>query len=232
MPAPTRWIQISERPGDQWVLPIWTAVNQAITRGSASAIPKGMSELALHLTTRLNMLPMAWTGAHASADALIAYATRRAGQENICRTGREAYALVMSMTPVYRFVLAIHSALYETYAAAELMRNFLGRARRHAGLPKVASLKEEFKNALAQGSGDARWCDDLETARGFFSHQGTAYVAVDVSRAARDLLLMKRNVHEFDNETSYLRYSELTQCGIGFERSKLSVQRYVADLYG
>jgi hypothetical protein len=190
-----------------------------------------MSELALHLTTRLNMIPMAWDQASTEATNLIAYATRRAGPDHVFRIGNEGVALTMSMLPTYKFILRIHSALFETHAASELMRNFLARARRHIGLPRSPSLKQEFKDAIASEGGDNSWCDALEDARGFFSHEGTAYVAIDISTRSRDILLMKRNLHEFDDESAFLRYSELAEIETGFRRSKPALRRYLAQLY-
>ena len=60
MTTPTRWIHLNESPNDQWVHSIWTEVNKAIKRGAVGQIPTAMSELAMHLTTRLNMVPMTW----------------------------------------------------------------------------------------------------------------------------------------------------------------------------
>ena len=174
---------------------------------------------------------MAWNKATDEANTLIAAAVNFAGEGHIFRPSKPAIALTMSMTPAYDFILGVHSALFETHAAAELMRNFLGRARKHVGLPKSPSLKQEFKDAIAQGGGDPTWCDGLEDVRGFFSHEGTAFIAIDVSHAARDLLLMKKNLHEFDDENAYLRYSELRSLAEGFRRSKAITQSYIATLY-
>src|SRR5258706_15469147 len=118
MPNPTEWIQLNEAPNDQWVLPIWTEANLAIKRGAVRPIPPAMSELALHVTTRLNIVPMAWKAASDKSTALITDATRRARVENIFRPGQPAYALSMSMTPAYEFILCIDSALFETHAAS------------------------------------------------------------------------------------------------------------------
>jgi len=190
-----------------------------------------MSKLGAHITTRLNIVPIAWRKATDQANSLIEYVSQRAGPENSYRQERPAYAVVMSMAPVYHFILAFHSALFETHAAVELMRNFLGRARRHTNKLMAGSLKQDFKDGIAQNGGDNTWCDALEAARGFFTHQGSAYVAIDASTRNRDLLLMKENIHEFSDPATYLRFSEIIRIAVGFERSFAPLQRYISALY-
>jgi len=229
--APTKWILISEQPGDQWILPIWNEVRLAVERNAVPATSKEMKELGAHISTRLNLFPRVWSRVVHRAEALIADVQRRAGAEHVFTPDKEGFALVMPMAPAYEFIIDAHAALFETHACAELMRNFLSRALQHTGNPKPPSLKRRFQEAIQDGGVDASWCARLEEMRGFFSHQGTVYVAVDVSADARDLLLMKENIKTFADPGQYHRYSELAEIRDGFDASKNVLQAYLSGLY-
>ena len=53
----TKWLHLNEMGGDPWVLPIWGAVNEAIKAKKVPTISKDLSELGLHVSIRLNVLP-------------------------------------------------------------------------------------------------------------------------------------------------------------------------------
>ena len=53
-----QWLHIDTDVGDTWVLPIWSAVNNAIRSKRVAPLTKEMSELGLHISTRLDILPI------------------------------------------------------------------------------------------------------------------------------------------------------------------------------
>lgn len=232
MTTPTTWIHISERPGDPWVIPIWTVIRDAIRRGTVAETPQDVKELGVHISTRLNILPLAWHRVSVSRAALLDSVETFGNTGTVYTAATEGSALIMPMRPVYEFILDLHSVLYETHACAELMRNFMQRAIIHSGRPRARSIKQEFKRAIEQNGASSAWCDGLEAARGFFIHEGTVYVAVDVSGVEKDLLLMTENVQAFDDVRSYLRFSDLSSIRLSFERSKPAIQQYIFNLFG
>lgn len=55
---PEKWIHINTKVGDPWILPIWSAVNEAENSGNSIPISKEVkSQLGLSVSTRLDMLP-------------------------------------------------------------------------------------------------------------------------------------------------------------------------------
>ncbi len=55
---PKKWIHINDSVGDPWILPIWSAVNSAVSSNKVSPIPKEIaSQFGLSISTRLDMLP-------------------------------------------------------------------------------------------------------------------------------------------------------------------------------
>jgi hypothetical protein len=52
-----RWKHIEDIGGDCWVLPIWRSINVAVNNGRMIQPPKKFSNLALHVSTRLTLLP-------------------------------------------------------------------------------------------------------------------------------------------------------------------------------
>jgi hypothetical protein len=231
MAAPTKWIHISEPPGDPWILPVWSEVRLAVERRAVPATRHEMKELGVHISTRLNLVPHVWSRVAHRATALIDEVQGLAGAEHIFTPDGEGFGLAMPMAPLYEFIIDMDAALFETQACAELMRNFLSRALVHTRNPRPRSLKQRFQEIIEGGGADAWWCEALEEARGFFSHQGTVYVAVDVSGDDVDLLLMRENIKRFGDLAHYHRYSEIANIRAGFDASKPAIQAYLCELY-
>ena len=57
MKMAVKWLHLNEVEGDPWVLPIVGAAHKAIETGKARPISKELSELAVHVSTRLNVIP-------------------------------------------------------------------------------------------------------------------------------------------------------------------------------
>jgi hypothetical protein len=53
----SKWLHVTESPGNPWVLPILNAVNQAVRRGTCTEPNINTMELCGYISTRLNMLP-------------------------------------------------------------------------------------------------------------------------------------------------------------------------------
>ena len=55
---PEKWIHINTKVCDPWILPIWSAVNDAESKVKSKPISKEIkSQLGLSISTRLDMLP-------------------------------------------------------------------------------------------------------------------------------------------------------------------------------
>jgi len=54
----TKWLHVTMPRENTWVLPIWTIIDHAIKKGICSEPNKISRELGIHISTRLNMLPV------------------------------------------------------------------------------------------------------------------------------------------------------------------------------
>lgn len=195
-----------------------------------SKAPPELRELGPHISTRLNLLPRAWTRFRVLEQKLTTTATAIATPNHMFNAGKEGYGLQMPMEHVYDFIAAADSALFETHACCELIRGFMQRALLHRGRARVGSLKEEFKAAVAAGGCSTTWCDELEAVRDYFIHGGTVYVAIDTS-GPPDVLMMKRNIKQFDDPSSYVRSSTLSPIYGQFLASLPGLQEYLLSVY-
>jgi len=64
-------------------------------------------------------------------------------------------------------------------------------------------------------------------------HNGAPYFAVDLSNVPEryDLFIMKENLRTFEDETKFVRLSELRDIVEGFTRSKRVLQEYLINLF-
>ena len=89
--------------------------------------------------------------------------------------------------------------------------------------------------AAGQDNGDPKWFHDLARARNIFIHNATPYIAVDLSAEennTNDLPIMRENLHEFDDESKFIRLSALNNTGRCFFKAVPIFEKFVASLYG
>src|SRR5882724_10363500 len=53
-----KWLHVETKVIDPWVLPIWNAIHRAVQEGRTTRPGEAAGQLALHLSTRLAMLPV------------------------------------------------------------------------------------------------------------------------------------------------------------------------------
>ena len=69
----TKWLHIDMKVTDPWVLPIWNAVHTAVQEGRTTPPGDAASDLSLHLSTRLAMLPVVFRRVSQGIGQLSAY---------------------------------------------------------------------------------------------------------------------------------------------------------------
>ena len=229
----TKWLRVETRGGDPWVIPIWSAINQAVEAGRVALVGDEVRQLALHLSTRLTMLPRIFKRINKECYSLYAsIATRQPHHE--CTRTHDGYAFPLDDELKYNLLLDIDSLLFEVNSCCELITTFFTLLHQHRGqsIPKD-QVGKKIRRILDAGQ-DPTWFVQLDTHRNFFMHEGAPYIAIDLSNEVDgryDLLIMKENMGDFSNSDKFIRLSELSTIVNGFELSKPLIQQYLVNLF-
>jgi hypothetical protein len=227
-----RWIHLEELGGDPWVLQIYAAINSAVNQGRIQKPPATTYSLGLHVATRMNLLPHVVARLNESCLAL--YEKIKTHDEgHIFSHEREGYAFRLDTTIKYRLIADINSLLFEFNACADLILEFVQKLYEHVGRPSdKASIIKEIKGAYKQAKISSSWFTLLDTNRNFIAHNGTPYVAVDVSNPDRPaLLVMKDNVLTFDDPDTFISIDDLNMISTGFSQSNELLKSLLIDLF-
>jgi hypothetical protein len=226
------WLHLSDTGGDPWVLPIWSAAHQAIDKGIVKAIPNRLEELALHISTRLNLIPHIVDRLNVGAKAIYE-AIKRHEKKHVFAGATTGTAFPVDGGLKHRFIADIDAFLTEINACAELMRTFFQLVHEHAGKPIAdKDLTGALQAAIKKHGGDVQWFRFLDRNRNYVAHEGTPYLAVDVtSRERPELLVMKQNLRKFDDTEKFFRLSELNEVAQGFIKAEAATQEQLVALF-
>lgn len=228
-----RWVHLEQLGGDPWILPIWGAINEAREAGRASPITKDLGELGMHVSTRLNLLPTIVRRTNEGAKYLYEAVSHR-GPEHEHTREREGIAFRIDDNIKYELLADIDALLFEFNSACALMNRLFEKLHRHADKPMPRTkIGKSIRYVLGRHGEDASWFVELDGHRNFFMHEGAPYIAVDVSGtpAGYDLLIMKENLKAFDDQSKFIRLSQINESVQGFRRSRSILQRYLVDLF-
>jgi hypothetical protein len=230
----TKWLHVDTRVGDPWVIPIWRAINQAVEAGKAAPVGDEFRQRALHLSTRLTMLPRIFRRINQECYALYdSIATRQPHHE--WTATHDGYAFPLDDELEHNLLLDIDSLLFEVNSCCELITTFFTLLHQHRGQPiPKDQVGKKIRKILLDAGQDPTWFVQLDTHRNFFMHEGAPYIAVDLSNdvdGQYDLLIMKENIKDFSNSDKFIRLSELSTIVSGFELSKPLIQQYLVNFF-
>ena len=228
----TRWLHVSEFGGDPWVLPIWGMINHATEKGLCQEINQELRELGIHISTRLNMLPVTIGRINTGWKSLYKE-VEKYKEDNIFEKNKEAYVIQVKSELINYLLVDINSFLFETNACCELFMKFLEGIYQHRGIEyQKNKLGMILKDLLVQNGQDPNWFQLLDKDRNFFIHNGTPYIAIDVSTEEDpDLVVMKENLKSFEDTKSYTKLSEMDSIVKGFSTAKIILQEHIMGLY-
>ena len=231
---PDKWIHINAKVGDPWILPIWSAVNDAERLGKSRMITKEVkSQLGLSISTRLDMLPRIIDRINKEVSAVYK-ATEDHNSEHVFTAQREGYVFDIEKNLTFNLLIDINSLLFELNSVCELMTNLFFEIYTHAGKniekKKVGLI---IRKLLEDNRIPSGWFVELDNHRNFFMHKGAPYLAVDVSKGhgKYDLLIMKENINTFDDHSKFIKLSEVNSIVQSFLASKSLIQRHLIELY-
>jgi hypothetical protein len=233
-----KWLHLDFEAEGPWGYAISTAIQQAIKAGKVPPARRTLSQMPLHIHTRLSMLSRVVRRLHQECEALYER-VKKHNPEHVSRAGHKAFVFRVDDDLKYCLLADIDSFIFEIDACLDLFINLNYMVHGHTG--KNISRDESrklLKNAAAaagQGNGDPRWFHDLDRARNTFIHNATPYIAVDLSEEENnkyDLLIMRENLHEFSDESKFIRLSGLNNVGRCFFKAVPIFEKFIASLYG
>jgi len=229
--ANMRWLHFAEQGGDPWVLPIWRAVNEAAAAGQVAPRPRALSELGVHISTRLNFLPRIVQRISAETEALIRVAKERR-QYHEFAPGNPGRALIVDNDLKYRLLVDVDALLFELNSLYELWMEWFRSLHRHALVPMPCrTANDSIRHILATEGHSTDWLDHLNDDRNYFTHRAAPYLAMDISTARYDVLFLKSNVIDLSTSKSFVRLSEINGIVQGFHVAKGVIQSHLVRLF-
>ena len=224
-----RWVHISELGSDPWVLPIWGSIHTAVKEGRIQRPKQAIYDLGLSLTTHLNMLPRIGVRIEGNASQVYAQIKSDISEDFISEKNNEGYAIKVNDDLKYELLVDINAFIFELNIVWELQKKLLQAISCHLGRQiKGVELTEEIKEVV----GDSEWFPELDRLRNFLMHQGSPYIAIDVTDGLDNpsLIVMLKNVKDFDNPKHYIKFELLNKIVSGFYGSKKILQHHLISL--
>lgn len=228
-----KWIHLTELGGDKWVIPIWNSVNTAKERGEGASISKDQRELGIHISTRLNFLPRIYKRITRELTAFKNFVDQHKPY-HVSTNEYEGTALDIDNDLKYQLLIDIDSLLFELNSVCDLMKDFFQEFHAIAGKHVPGkNVGLALKSLLDQAEQDSSWFISLDEHRNFFIHNGSPYIAVELSESGEfvDLLIMKENLKSFQDSSKYLRWSDIKRMVLGFDAAKPIIQKYLVGLF-
>lgn len=230
----SRWLHINYLALNEWAAwpaPIWAAAGRA---DPPIVIPGDLGQLALHVSTRLNMILQAHKRLNEDCQRLLAHAAQREPRYDSTPT-QDGYAFKIPDEVTFRLLLDVDSVLFEINACCEQISRLVEQVYNLVGRKIPGSNTNKLiQKILASQAADLSWFRQLDHHRNFFIHSGTPYFAIDLSRAAEntyDLLIMRENLRSFEDEQRFVRLSTIGTIAKGFFESLRVLQRYLIGVF-
>ena len=231
---PEKWIHINTSVGDPWILPIWGAVNDAVSSRKVTPLPKEVSsQLGLSISTRLDMLPRIVNRINDEVNKVYK-ATKTHGPEHVFTLEKEGYVFDIDENLKFNFLIDIDSLLFELNSVCELMTSLFYVL--YANMCKKIKKKDvglSIKRIIEASGNSSEWFQELDSQRNFFMHETAPYFAVDISKGLGkyDLLIMRENIKVFNDHSKFIKMSEINSVVQGFALAKPVIQRHLIELY-
>lgn len=229
----SEWIHIGSLWGDTWVLPIWNAIHEAEKKQKVKKAHQRFGEISLHISTRLDMLPIIGERIRKERDSLFEQINNHE-PGHVFSKGKDGYVFKIDDNKLkYYLLIDIDSFLFEMDSCCELMTEYVGMVYEHIGktIPKK-EIGNKIKEIIENAGLENNWYLELNKHRNFFIHEGTPYFAVDISNSEKyDLLIMKENLKNFTDEKKFVKLADLGKIENEFYKSKGAIQKHLIDLY-
>lgn len=131
---------------------------------------------------------------------------------------------------LYETLADIESFIFESRSAFEITGRFLGQLFRDILGCDMAL--PEIERQLRDRGVDTRWIEELRANRILFFHDTAPWIAVYVDSLQPlklELVVLKKNVHDFTNPDDYFHFQKLREIYAGFTSSLDALAEFVKD---
>ena len=228
----TKWLHIGHFGGNQWILEIWRAINDAVREGLCPEIDQELRELGIHISTRLNMLPVIIGRIDSGWKSL--YKDKKVQnytEDNIYEKDKEAYAIQIKGNLINPLLVDIDSFFFEINSCCDLMLRFFKGIYRHRKIVFKKKSSIVLKELLVNNGQSTIWFQLLDKNRNLFSHKRTPYIAIDISSDKADLIIMNKNLKSFDDPTTFIKLSEMKTIIKGFSEAIMILKKHIIGIY-
>ena len=224
----SKWSHIAMLGGDPWVLPLWNAINDCIREGRVVKPSPFFYQVGMSISIRFDMLPIIVD--RINQEAIKLYSRyKNVDSKYVYEKNKEARAFNVDDELTYSLIIDINSLLFETNAVWELIKNLIQNVYHHFNFDIPGNLGKHTQSLL-RAQIDQGWFDFMDKNRNYFLHEGTPYIAVDLTNADQskyDLLIMKENLHHFEDKEKYIALSEINNMVRGFFEARMIVRDHL-----
>jgi hypothetical protein len=195
---------------------------QAAVRPNSRLKSPDLSELSLYISTRYVMLLRIAYRVRIGTHSLFQFAEKAYEPRHVFSPDQSGYVLThIDQGLLYDLLVDIDAILFELNALTDLFKDLLALTHERIGVPLPGKKPgKELKRIIMIGGADTNWFSTLDNHRNFFIHNGSPFIAIDISDEPWDLLIMRKNLKDFSDPTSYLRLSDINQVLDGFESAR------------
>jgi len=136
----------------------------------------------------------------------------------------------MNIYDKFGLIADIDALLFELNACCELIRKFTALIYPLIGKKfKQKDMGKEIRKILKSSKSNIEWFEDLDKHRNFLLHEGSAYIAIDVTNAPHnfDLIIMKENLKTFDDKNKFFTLNQLGGILAGFYDARQKIRDYL-----
>jgi len=219
MPA---YLHLDFRPRSAW----WIAQLQTKVRSSSEDVRQryvtwaesGLGQLALALATKLEVRGRVAIRFRRLLQELLEEVDESQDLDHLLEGG---YVFVPSEPGIlYDICEVVDSVIFESRSAYEITGKFVQRFCEVILNRRIA--EKDLRQVLSEAGQDTRWIEELRDSRILFFHNTAPWIALEVQE--RDplqiqLIVMKENLHTFEDRTKFITQSELVDVWEGYERS-------------
>jgi hypothetical protein len=225
-------LHINYVPENGWVLTIMSRLlnspDPQLRRAFQDWSATPLMELGFAITTRMHMLGLCIRRLNDQVSRLRDELSGDLPQVEWSLAKRGAFTLKDKDLP-YELLLDMDSFIFETRSLYEIMGKFLAELFR--ALFGKAVTETDLQEILSASNIDTRWIAELRENRKLFFHQTAPWLAVSVEgdQIKFDPVMLKRNVHTFDDPNSFVEFARLREIYDGFVASATELHRFILE---
>jgi hypothetical protein len=225
-------LHINYVPENGWVLTIMSRLlnspDPQLRRAFEDWSDTPLMELGFAITTRLHMLGLCIRRLNDQVSRLRDELSGDLPQVEWSLAKRGAFTLKDKELP-YELLLDMDSFIFETRSLYEIMGKFLAELFR--ALFGKAVKEADLQAILSASNIDTRWIAELRENRKLFFHQTAPWLAVSVEgdQMKFDPVMLKRNVHTFDDPNSFVEFARLREIYDGFVASATELHHFILE---